>query len=195
MGRGRKRILFCGGTEKGKSTRVEEMILHRNKKTGEPVIILDPNRQQKWFPYPAINFDLLKGMKKGIYRINTEDYETFFSIVFKYFQHGVVVAEDASNFLTAQKNEKIYPNLIALRHPDHDVDIVFITHSLSETPKYIFRQLNEVILFKTGDTWDDAEVRIPDDKKEIFKKKFISVNQDKDQYACRRIIIQKTGTK
>lgn len=195
MGRGRKRLLFCGGTEKGKSTQIEKLVLHWCNKYKEPCIILDPNRQARWFPYPAINFELFKGLTKGIYRINTDEYRKFFDIAFNYYRHGIIVAEDASNFLTSQKDEVIFPNLVALRHPDHDVDIVFTTHSISETPKYIFRQLNEVILFKTGDTWEDAETRIPDDKKEEFRTKFKIVNEHEDNFHFERIILQKTGTK
>lgn len=194
MARSRMRTAFIGRTRTGKSTMVEQIVKARHEKHKEPAIILDPNRQTRWFPYPAIDFDLLPKLRRGIYRINTMEYERFFATVFNDLKGIQVVCEDSSNYLGTQKNMKIYPNLIGLRHPDHDCDIHFIAHAVSRLPGYIIEQLNEVVLFKTGDTWDKIQDRIPDHLRDDFKACFDRVNTHPDDHYFERFTIQKTGT-
>jgi hypothetical protein len=191
MSRSRKIILIIGGTDVGKSTAAEAIALIRNKKFNEPVIIVSPNRQAKWLKYPEINLEQFKLMKKGVYRIHTGDFKLFFKIAYDHFGPGVIVAEDATGFLTPQPDREIYPMLVGLRHPDHDVDILGITHAVYRTPAYIIEQADEMILFKTGETWDKVQMRIPDHLKEEVKEAFIRVNGSPDQFARERIILKK----
>lgn len=195
MSRGRKKIGIFGATETGKSTDAEKIALPRNIKFDEPIIILSPNRQIKWEKYGEITLEQLKGMKKGVYRIHTTDFKKFFNIIYNYFQHGVVIAEDATGFLTPQVDTDIFSVIVGLRHPDHDVDILFILHAISRTPMYIIEQLDEIILHKTGENWENIKDRIPFVIREEFKAAFIKVNTDPDPFAKARIIIKKTGKK
>lgn len=195
MARGRKRLGFIGGTEKGKSTQIKKMILHQNKTFGEPIIILDENNQECWWEFPEITLDQYKRMKKGIYRIVTSDYKEFFKITFNHFQGGHVVGEDSSNYFTSQKDMDIFPNFIALRHADHNNDFTAVTHSIMDMPPYITRQLNEIFLFKTNDVWKMVKDRFPDHLQEEVKKVFDRVNAHESQYYFERIILQKTGTR
>lgn len=191
MGRGRKRIIFCGGTERGKSSRIIEII----EATKEAVIIHDVNNQQKYYPYPEITLEQLKQMKSGKYRCTDPDYNKFWKVCFDYFKNGLIISEDASNYLTPNKNMAIFPNLIALRHPTHNCDIVMVTHSLMDAPSYILRQCNELVLFKTNDVWKKVYDRFPDhiqSKAEIF---FNQINTSDNQFIWKRIVILKTGTK
>jgi hypothetical protein len=191
MSRGRKRLLFIGGTERGKSTQIIKLIDSRN----EAVIIHDTNNQPKYWKYPEISLEQFRKMKKGKYRCLHPDYREFWQVAFDHFQHGLIVSEDASNYLGEKRDKIIYPNLIALRHPDHDVDITMVTHSVQDTPAYIIRQCNEIFLFKTGDSWSTIRDRFPDHVREQAERIFNEVNNSDYQYIWRRIIILKTGTK
>ncbi len=193
MGRGRKRILICGGTETGKSTLILE-IIEKRRKTENNVIIHDPNRQTKYLQFAEINFDQFRNMKKGCYRINNGEFKTFFNITYNHFKNGLVVSEDASTYLTPYPDKEIYPNLIALRHKDHNVDLIFVAHALRRVPPYLIEQLNEIVLFKTGDSWEKIKDRFPDNKVEEIKKAFDEVNGDPNPHAKRKITILKTGT-
>lgn len=195
MARGRKRLGFIGGTEKGKSTQIKKMILHQNKTYGEPIIILDENNQQCWWDYPEITLEQLKRMKSGIYRICTGDFKLFYKTIFEFFQGGHVVHEDGSNCFTPQKDMDVFPNFIALRHPDHNNDITSVFHSLLDCPPYLMRQFNEVFLFKTNDVWKFVKDRFPDHLQDEAKAAFDRVNAHQNQYYFERIILQKTGTK
>lgn len=196
MGRQRKKVSFIGQPFVGKSTQIEKMLLHRVELTGEPWIIYDPSRQARWLKYAEISLNMYKGMRKGIYRITPEvEWQEFFDATFNHFKGGQVLCEDAGHYLPERKDDEIYSNLIALRHPDHDIDITFTTHNITETPKFLLRNANEVILFKTGDNWKDCRDRIRDDKVDEFEKAFIEVNADPDPHAWRRITLLKTGTK
>ena len=193
MGRNRKRTAFIGWTGCGKSTRLEEMILARHEKFKEPVIIFDPSNQTKWHKYPAIDFEMYKKMKSGIYRINSMDHKTFFDITFNNFKGGQAVCEDASNYLLPNVDREIYPNLVALRHPDHDIDIHFTGHTVKRLPTYIIEMLNELVLFKTGDIWEEISGRIPQRLRDEFKKCFERVNSHPDPFYWERFTISKTG--
>jgi energy-coupling factor transporter ATP-binding protein EcfA2 len=190
MSRSRKIILIIGATETGKSTAAEEMALVRNERYKEPIIILSPNRQVKWLKYGEINLDDFSRMVKGIYRIHTGAFNNFFSIAFKNFKHGVIICEDATAFLTTQRDDEIFAIITGLRHPDHDCDIIFVTHAAYRTPAYIFEQADELILFKTGETWDNIKQRIPDSKKEEVKAAFMEVNADPSQWAKKKILLK-----
>lgn len=190
-GRGRKKVIVIGGTERGKSTQINKIIDSRS----EAVIVHDTNNQKKYWHLPEITLQQFKQQKSGKYRCLHPNYEEFFQAAFDHFKHGMVVSEDASNYLTPQKNMKIFPILIALRHDDHDDDIIFVTHSIADTPKYIIRQCNEILLFKTGDVWDDVKGRFDLDVRDQAEKAFNEVNNSSFQYIFRKIVILKTGTK
>lgn len=198
MARGRKRIAFVGGTEKGKSSRIEEMVTHRCDQFEEPLIILDPNNQIRWYHYPEITlekFETWKSTSKGRYRIITHEFERFFQIAFDRFKNGQIVAEEASMFCTPQMNKAIYNPMIALRHIDHNVDISYVFHSMKRVPDYMREQLNEIILFKTGDVWDNVAGKFPEHIRDEAEEKFNEIANSDNQYIWKRIILQKTGTK
>lgn len=194
MGRGRKRVIVCGATETGKSTLIKEIIKPRIGIDG--FIIHDPNEQAAWYHLPEISlneFERLKRGTKSMYRTCDPDYEKFFHIAFTNFQDGCIITEDATNYLGDKPNRAIMPNLIGLRHPKHNVDIIMITHSIMDAPKYIIRQCNELILKKTGDVWDDVKGRF-EKKREEVEKAFRFVNDSENPYEWERIVLHKTGT-
>ena len=195
MSRGRKRIGFIGATQRGKSFQLKRMVEHRCEKYNEPLIVYDQNNQAAWYDYAKISLDDYRRMRSGRYRIVDDDYKKFWDYTFKYFKGGQVIAEDASNYFKPQKEEDIFKNFIALRHPDHDVDISLVFHSIMDTPDYVIRQLNEIILFKTGDSWDkDCSKKIPQHQRDAFKEVFDDVNSDPDPRAWRRFVFLKTET-
>lgn len=194
MGRGRKRVVVVGATETGKTTNIKKMIIPRSGIDG--LIVNDPNEQAAWYHLPQISleqFERLKRDFKGQYRICDMDYEKFFAIAFKNLTNATIISEDATNYLGEKPNKAIMPNLIGLRHPTHNVDIIMITHSLMDTPKYIIRQCNEIILHKTNDVWHDVKGRF-DLKKDEVEKAFNFVNNSSNPYEWERIILHKTGT-
>jgi hypothetical protein len=163
----------------------------------ERVIIFDPSRQEQYFQYPEITLDQVALMKGGVYRIHDCDPREFFKVIAESWRKtkeygGLVICEDSSNFLTAQKNNDIYGILIGLRHIN--VDLVMITHSIMDTPGYIIRQLNEFVFFKTGDSWKDVADRFPDFVRSIAEAKFLEVMNHPLQYFCRVLTIHKTGS-
>lgn len=196
MSRGRKKVAFIGGTEKGKSTQIKIMLGAIQKLfSTEGIIIYDLNYQKAWSYLSEITMEMWAAMKSGMYRIHDADFMKFYSIAkdkWKTGWRGVIVHEDAGEVITAQKNEKLYAMLIGLRHKA--TDLVFVFHSIADVPKYIMRQLNEIVLFKTGDNWDDIKDRFPDDKVEEVRQAFERVNNHKDNFYFERIILRKTGT-
>lgn len=194
MSRGRKRVAFVGGTEVGKSTQIALMLEHPRVKA-EAIIIYDENRQKKWIHLPEITMDQWRGMISGFYRITDPDYEMFYEILSEKYKRGwkgTVVHEDAGVALGAQKNPKLFKNIIGLRHKE--TDLVKVFHALKEVPPYIMRQLNDLILFKTGDNWKDVADRFPDDKVEEVRKAFEFVNSSPNRHIFKRITLRATGT-
>lgn len=198
MGRQRKKVAFVGDTGTGKSTVIIPMIKQRCEKYKENAIVLDPNRQMSWRIFGAITIELLKSLKHKlgvIYRINTEEYETFFKVIFDFFKHGIVIVEDASNWAKPHENKLITRVLTALRHPDHDVDVIFVFHQIYRIPMYIFESLHEIVLFKTGDRWDDIKDMFPENVREMAREAFYRVQNHESKHYCERIVIKKTSDK
>lgn len=196
MGRQRKRLSFIAQPGSGKSTIAEDIFLARVKKFNEPLVIFDPSGQGRWRKYPEIDLDLYRRIKKGrpaVYRVSAAAWEDFFEVTFTYYRSGMVLCEDAGHYLPDKKDDAIYSNLIALRHPDHDIDIGFTTHNIAETPKFLLRNSNELFLGKTGDNWKDCKDRIRNDKIEEVKAAFDFVNASDNPHEFKRIILLQTG--
>lgn len=194
MSRGRKTVAFVGRPECGKSTQIKLMIEEPRVKT-EGIIIYDENYQKAWHDTAEINMQQWFSMTRGKYKITDPDYMKFYEIAsdkWKRGWSGTIIHEDAGTMLGPQKNEDLFRMLISLRHKATDLNFVF--HSLLDTPPYVIRQLNEMILFKTGDNWKSCKDRIPDDKQEEVHQAFDQVNTDPSQFAWKRIILRKTGT-
>ena len=191
MSRGRKTVAFVGRPECGKSTQIKKLLdsIHEGK------IIYDENYQKAWLDVPEISMDQWKSMTRGKYKVTDPDFVKFYEIASEKWKRGwqgVIVHEDAGTMLGSQKNDKLFKMLISLRHKATDLVLVF--HSLMDTPPYVIRQLNEIILFKTGDNWTSARERFPDDKQEEIRQAFDQVNNSESQWAWKRIILRKTGT-
>lgn len=198
MGRQRKRLSFIGQTGAGKSTIAEMIYLERVRKFNEPFVIYDKSGQGRWKKYPAISLQQFRGIKSGVpncvYRIHPEeDWQDFFEVMFTYYRRGMALCEDAGHYLPDKKDDDIYSNIISLRHPDHDIDIGFTTHAISETPRFILRHSNELLLWKTGDNWKDVQDRIRNDKIEEVRKVFDYVNASSDPHEFDRVVLNQTG--
>ncbi|MES3019389.1 MAG: hypothetical protein V4721_16500 [Bacteroidota bacterium] len=194
MSRGRKKVAFIGGTECGKSTQLK-LLLDVPRVAAEGRIIYDRNYQKAWSHLPEINMDQWFKMVNGFYRIADPDFGLFYEIAkdkWKRGWKGTIGHEDAGEDLSSQKNTDVYGNIIGLRHKATDWLGVF--HSGADTPPYILRQMNEIVLFKTGDNWSKIADRFPDDKVEEVKKWFEWVNQSENKFAFKRIILRATGT-
>lgn len=193
MARGRKFVAFVGGREKGKSTQLK--ILHEATKH-EPLCVLNMSYQGAWMHLPEITMEQWKVMKSGAYQIHDTNYKLFYKIAsdkWKTGWKGKIFHEDAGESMKAQKDEDTFGVVIGLRHKH--TDLVQIFHSIADTPPYVIRQLNEMILFKTGDSWSKVEDRFPDFIREEAKRIFDEVNNSPNPYAWGRIILQKTGTR
>lgn len=188
MGRGRKRIAFIGAPEHGKSTQLRRLADSRN----EPVIVHNQGQQKIWSDYPVISFEQMAKMKRGKYQVQEPDPLRFYQIAYDNLRNIFVIGEDASEYLPPQKIQAIYKNVVGLRHKGQD--LALILHAIAETPGYIIRQLNEIVLFKTGDNWEHVKDRFPVHQQEMVEEIFNQVNRDPFKYAWKRVILQKTGT-
>lgn len=188
MARGRKRIIFIGAPEHGKSTQLRKLIDSRN----EGVIVHNQGQQKAYSDLPVISFEKMKLMKSGKYQVQEPDALEFYQIAYNNFRNGFVVGEDASEYMPPQKIQSIYKLVIGLRHKGIDLALIF--HSIAETPPYIIRQANEIILFKTSDNWENVKDRFPEHQQDYCKKIFDQVNKSDFKYTFKRMILQKTGT-
>ena len=188
MARGRKRILFIGAPEHGKSTQLKKLI----DNSREGVIVHNQGQQKVYSDLPVISFEQLKKMKSGKYQIQEPDHLEFFKTVYENFRNGFVVGEDSSEYMPPQKIQAIYKLVVGLRHKGIDLALIF--HAIAETPPYIIRQANEIILFKTSDNWENVKERFPLHLQDYCEKIFNEVNTSTNKFTFKRMILQKTGT-
>ncbi len=186
-GNGREQIAIIGRRQSGKSYLINGMIQSRRQK--EAVIVHDMSKQAAYYHLAEIDINQFSRQKSGAYRITTRDHRLFFQTAHDHFKNGLIVSEDASNYLKPSMDMDIYPSIISLRHPEHNVDILFVLHALRRLPPYVAEQLNKIILFKTGDVWDKIKDRFPDNQVDEVKEIFNKVNNSSNPHECEIINI------
>ncbi len=190
-----KIICITGDKESGKSEKVRDIIQKMNKRT----IVNDHSFQPMYKDLAEITLDQVALQRSGVYKTYDSDHKRFFRILYEDWGiksvelGGLAIVEDASAVLGAQKDDDIYKMLIGLRH--RRVDVVLVTHTIKETPRYIIPQLNEFVFLKTGDSWDEVKDRFPEKIRDNARDKFYKVMNDESNFAWDAVTIVKTGSK
>lgn len=66
-------------------------------------------------------------------------------------KNGLIVFEDCTNYITANPHESIKNFLV--NHRMYNLDLIYTTHSLKFIPKFFWKLLASVTVFKTLDTF------------------------------------------
>ena len=155
--RDRQSIVFVGYTGTGKTKGILRVIeSHPEKKT----VIYDIQNEPKYKAFPRLpSLDLVRKMKKGIYRYFDSNWQQVITDLKDHFSKGLLILEDSSKYLPANEFKPLYDMLVSKRHVH--VDIVMTFHSLNRVPRYILENADTLVLFKTGDNLEHHLKKLP----------------------------------
>lgn len=136
-------ISYMGG---GKTYFTKQFI----KKTEKRNLIYDVNQEYNEISGSKSYYDFTEFMQKA------EDV-TDTNLIF----------EDATGELSGKAEKSIKRLIVAKRHRRNN--LIFLFHSIEDTPPFLFRMANYVVLFKTGDLIDSIERKAPYLKKSFEK--------------------------
>lgn len=120
-------IILVGQRGSGKTPIIKKYISEAKTKN---IVVYDPRRE---YPAEYTLFHQFKYFKKFIYNI----------------QDAFVVIEEATSMVTQFKDLELSEQMIAAEH--NNTILFFVFHSLIDTPPYIIRNCNYLILLNTGD--------------------------------------------
>lgn len=156
-------ILVIGTTNQGKSYFTKQM-LSRAKK----VLAFDVNNEycegtgkgnkgsmELGTIYPLISLNDSVIPEKARYYGKPAD----FLEIAKDCNNTHVVFEEATGFFKGRISQDMTEQIIGKAHTGNQY--IFLFHSIQRTPKELFELANYVVLFKTGDIFDDVRKKAP----------------------------------
>lgn len=118
------------------------------KKTGKKNLVYDCNGEYENTPRTTCLYDFSEFMERA-----------------EKITDANLVFEDATGELSGKAEKNIKRLIVAKRHKRNN--LIFLFHSIEDTPPFLFRMSNYIVLFKTGDLLESVERKAP-----ILKKSF-----------------------
>lgn len=146
-------ILVIGGTSSGKSPFVKSFIRGKN------CLVFDyQNEYGIMNKYGQKNIDVLnEDYTQNRSKIFCEASE-FLSII-KTKRNTNIVWEEATGFFAGRIGKDLVQLILSKAHTGNN--FIFIFHSVQRIPKAIIEFANVVVLFRTGDQFEDVKKKIP----------------------------------
>ncbi|MDR0602711.1 MAG: ATP-binding protein [Bacteroidales bacterium] len=142
-----KTDIYVGINGTGKTSLLKEVITQMNKQ-GHRILIVTPDSLE-WREVPTISYRLkhhiktYTGMRRIVY------YDDCLSDVQKYFSNGVLVLDDARDYIQAQTDSVM--RWLKLRRRQAGIDLFSVFHGLSQVPPEFFTFTSQMWLFYTTD--------------------------------------------
>jgi len=144
--------IVLGRRGSGKTTYIKKLIANYGKKhPGQKILVLDTLDHPAYREIPNIDIDLMsRWIRPNTYRIYGGNTDEILQAVDKNLTNALVVMEDASKYL----NRTITPEVRRFIYDSKqkNLDIIFLFHGFMSCPPELFRMVDNLVLFKTGDT-------------------------------------------
>lgn len=147
-------FLIIGHTGTGKTFFTKKTILQTNKSN----YIFDINNEYKNFKNSKIELDFNAFVLNSQNMINSN-----------------IIFEDSTAFMSGKIETEIKKIVVKKRHSNNN--IFFLFHSIQDTPPFIFRLSNFIILFNTNDLQSQIK-----QKNERLLKPFIELKKENKLY-------------
>jgi len=145
---------IIGTRNTGKTVFCKEVIqAYKNQHPGQKILIVDTLDHPSYNLIAAIDTDQLKRWKRpAVYRIfgNLEKMSEILSIIDKDLKNALIIYEDASKYINKIMQGEI--RRLIFDSKQKNIDIIFIFHGFVSMPPELFRQMDALTIFKTGDS-------------------------------------------
>jgi hypothetical protein len=116
------------------------------------------------------------------------DFETFFNEC-EIKERTNLIFEDATGEISGKVEKQLKRMVIAKRHTKNN--FFFLFHSIEDVPPFLFRMVEIIILFKTGDLEENVKRKAPillKPFKELQASNYLYNSVDKKHYSPMKII-------
>lgn len=168
--------VIIGGRGTGKTTYLKEKILKVNRLP--KVLVMDTFPHPSYEDFQIIPGEKLRLLKKGNKRVIGSNTNENLDAINQYYKNGLLVFEDCTKYIKANVQDSVRNLLIDSKQKN--LDIILMYHSIGQTPPDIFRLCDFVVLFKTGEQWDNSWKKIPNAHE--VKNAFEKVNEHPSKY-------------
>lgn len=141
---------IVGGRGVGKTTYLLKLVNDLIESKNQKVLILDTIDHPSYRMVAKIEADMLSGwVKPAVYRLVTSDPDDIIRRVQLHVKNTLVVFEDASKWINKSMQKDVRKMIFDSKQRNND--IIFMFHGFMATPPELFRYVDAVTLFKTGD--------------------------------------------
>jgi len=168
--------VIVGGRGTGKTTYLKDKIQKASKLP--KTVVIDTFPHPSYSEFQQIPGEKLRILKKGKKRVVGSNTEENIKLVDKYLTNSLLVFEDCTKYIKSNLQDSVRNLLIDSKQKN--LDIILMYHSLGQVPPDIFRLSDFIVLFKTGEQWDNSWKKIPNAHK--VKDAFIEVNKHSNKY-------------
>ena len=185
-----KTDIFVGINGTGKTSLLKEVITQMNN-SGHRILIVTPDALE-WRDVPTISNKLKHHIKTYVGMRRIVYYDNCLEDVQKYFSNGVLVLDDARDYIKAQTDSVM--RWLKLRRRQSGIDLFAVFHGLSQVPPEFFTFTSQMWLFYTTDNLkrrsecleEHLYTEIQNEKQNILKEV-----ENGNQYARRLITLDK----
>lgn len=150
-----KIILVVGARRTRKTTLVNNLVKQYRKRV---LIVAADDSEPQWLAYPKITINQVgtfSGKKRIIF---DEDNPMFFRIIRQHYSNGMLVCDDSIYYQNSGRPREFVKMFI--RASQRNVDLIDVTHGLSEVQPFKWTFADILILKRTNDGFERSKEKI-----------------------------------
>ena len=151
-----KLLLFIGSQGCGKTT-IADLFSQEFLKLN-PInkhIVIDTDAHPFYAKYNVVNIDGLATTKSKLVRCEDADDSELFNTLNTYQRNAFITFEDAKKYVSSNVSRALTKCIIDKRK--RNFDLCFMFHTLRDVPPYIAQNYQAIVLFKTGDNFEEKQ--------------------------------------
>lgn len=172
--------LFIGVRGCGKTTLAEQLkqiFLKLNEKN--KCIVVDTTPHPFYADYTTVSIEDLATCKDQLIRCEDANDSELFDVLNKYQSNAFVIFEDARKYISSNVSRSLRSCVIDMRK--RNFDFVFMFHSLKDVPPYLAENYDKIVLYKTGDNFDEKQPKFSNWQR--IKEAGLQLQKSKDHHA------------
>jgi DNA polymerase III delta prime subunit len=142
-------------------------------------IVVDTDAHPFYNKYDVVDLEGLAGANSQLVRCEDANDSDLFEILNTYQRNAFITFEDAAKYVSSNISRSLKKCIIDKRK--RNFDLAFMFHTLKDVPPYIASNYQAMILFKTGDNFNDKQNKF--NNWHLIKEKGLALQKSKNHHA------------